>query len=436
MTTIRLPYDLAPADAVDYFTAKGLRPTFDWRDMWQAQHALDFTVAKLTDVDLLADVQASLTRALTEGQSYRQWADGIAPELRRRGWWGRQLRRDPVTGEDRSVQLGSARRLRIIHDANMRTAMAAGQWRRIEAIADRRPYLRYVSVQDARVRPEHAAWHGTILPWDHPWWRTHFPPNGWRCRCRVVQLSERDLDRRGWTVSDDPVVTTRDWTNRRTGSIEQVPTGIDPGWAYHVGQADRGAVLARQLLDRSVTLSPDIASRLVAPFLDRLLPAIEADFAAWLDDLDPARPLGTVRVVGLIGPAVLDWLSARGLAPHSAAVTVTDRMVADMRRGAEGTERLDLADITHLPAILARPRAVLWDQQPAADSGRPGLVFVFDPDDGDASSKIVVRVDVDEPASSAGDQRRGPLANAIRAGGTMDSRALRQDRYTVIAGQI
>ena len=43
--------------------------------------------------------------------------------------------------------------------------------------------LRYVAVLDARTRPEHRAWHGLILPIDHPLWDTHYPPNGWGCRC-------------------------------------------------------------------------------------------------------------------------------------------------------------------------------------------------------------------------------------------------------------
>jgi uncharacterized protein with gpF-like domain len=32
---------------------------------------------------------------------------------------------------------------------------------------------------DGRTRPMHAAWHNTVLPFDHPFWKTHYPPNGW-----------------------------------------------------------------------------------------------------------------------------------------------------------------------------------------------------------------------------------------------------------------
>jgi hypothetical protein len=45
------------------------------------------------------------------------------------------------------------------------------------------------------------------------------------------------MERRGLQVSADPIITTREWTNRRTGEVMDVPTGIDPGWDYNPGKA-------------------------------------------------------------------------------------------------------------------------------------------------------------------------------------------------------
>lgn len=36
--------------------------------------------------------------------------------------------------------------------------------------------------------PEHAALHGVTLPIDDPFWEQFTPPNGWNCRCSVVQV--------------------------------------------------------------------------------------------------------------------------------------------------------------------------------------------------------------------------------------------------------
>ncbi|MDO5608269.1 MAG: phage minor head protein [Capnocytophaga sp.] len=45
------------------------------------------------------------------------------------------------------------------------------------------PNLRYKTINDQRVREKHKAWDGIVLPVEHPFWKTHLPPNDWGCRC-------------------------------------------------------------------------------------------------------------------------------------------------------------------------------------------------------------------------------------------------------------
>ena len=170
--------DLPPEEAVAHFRAKGFHVGFDWRDTDASTHVRSFTVAKAMKLDILEDIQRAMDAAIAEGRTFEWFQDNLEPTLRKKGWWGRQRMVDPVTGEARIVQLGSPRRLRIIFDTNLRMAHAHGRWQGIERLKEQMPYLRYVSVRDARTRPEHARWHGTVLPVDHPFWRTHYPPNG------------------------------------------------------------------------------------------------------------------------------------------------------------------------------------------------------------------------------------------------------------------
>lgn len=114
--------------------------------------------------------------------------------LKEAGWWGDVKARTP-DGRD-VVTRFNPRRLKLIYETNTRMAYAAGRWERIQAAKGSHPYLRYVTRADERVRASHAQWHDVTLPVDHPWWKTHFPPNGWRCRCRVVVLTEREHQRR------------------------------------------------------------------------------------------------------------------------------------------------------------------------------------------------------------------------------------------------
>ena len=216
-------------------------------------HARSFTVAKAMEVDLLQEIRGQVDRAIAGGISFQDFEDDLEPFLVRRGWWGRQPLVDPLTGETRIVQLGSRHRLRTIFDTNLRASYGAGRWDRIQRVKEALPYLRYVAVLDDRTRDDHAAWHGTVLPVDHPFWRSHYPPNGWGCRCIVQQLGEEGLERYEYEVTDPPADAnrTRPWVNKRTGEVRQVPVGIDPGWDHNVGLAGR-AGLAGEALEQVI----------------------------------------------------------------------------------------------------------------------------------------------------------------------------------------
>lgn len=257
------PFGLPPREAVEAFERKGMRVSFDWRDMEREEHSRDFTVAKVASLDLLSDIRAAVDAAISEGITLREFERRLTPTLQERGWWGRQSMTDPLTGETREVQLGSPRRLRIIYDTNLRMAYAAGRWERIEEVAERRPWLRYVAVLDDRTRDQHRRWHDTVLRWDDPWWDQHAPPNGWNCRCAVQQLSDRDIARRGLVPSDAPSAPARAWVNRRTGETRQVPGGVDPGFDYNVGRANMDHLRATTT-DRLDGAAPDMAREAIA----------------------------------------------------------------------------------------------------------------------------------------------------------------------------
>ena len=236
-----------PAEAVRFFESKGYAVGFDWRDIWQQEHARAFTVAKATRLDVLQDIRREVDRAIREGTTLGDFQKRLTPTLQAKGWWGRKEAIDPLTGEVANVQLGSPRRLNTIFDTNVRASHAAGRWARIERTKEARPYLLYVAVLDDRTRPEHRAWHQIVRPVDDAFWSSFYPPNGWFCRCIVRQLSARDLERLDLSVSSDGDVAafmknTRRYRNKRTGQTEFVPKGISPGFNFNVGKAHMRAL--------------------------------------------------------------------------------------------------------------------------------------------------------------------------------------------------
>lgn len=64
---------------------------------------------------------------------------------------------------------------------------AAAQW---EGFMELGGKLEYHTIGDGRVREAHRVLNGTILPIDHPFWKTYYPPNGWNCRCYVRHRPE------------------------------------------------------------------------------------------------------------------------------------------------------------------------------------------------------------------------------------------------------
>ena len=67
------------------------------------------------------------------------------------------------------------------------SAQMAARWEEFAQDGDRYN-LQYRTAGDAKVRPEHADLNGVTLPMSDPFWKEFYPPNGWNCRCTVVQV--------------------------------------------------------------------------------------------------------------------------------------------------------------------------------------------------------------------------------------------------------
>lgn len=246
---------LEPAEAISYFRQKGYAISWNWQETLQEAHSRAFTVAKMADMDMLKTVRTALDEALSQGKTERWFINNLTPVLQKAGWWGDKL----AVGEDgqaQRIRLGSPERLRLIFRQNIQTAYNAGRFEEMVANNAGRPYWQYVAVMDSKTRPSHAALDGQVYRWDDAFWSSHYPPNGWNCRCRVRALSQRALDRRKLPVvsSEGKIATsTMDaGTDYRTGEITRIPvkgvrtTGrdgkpttvwTDPGFSYNAGAA-------------------------------------------------------------------------------------------------------------------------------------------------------------------------------------------------------
>lgn len=75
-------------------------------------------------------------------------------------------------------------------DTALSSGIGARNWKKIEAQKNALPFLEYHTVGDSRVRPTHAALDGITRKVGDSFWDTYYPPNGWECRCTVLQHAD------------------------------------------------------------------------------------------------------------------------------------------------------------------------------------------------------------------------------------------------------
>lgn len=250
MPDLKALFKLSPSIAIKYFRNKNNKLSWDWHEVWQSAHQKSFTVAKLVREDILQDIRDSLDKALAEGKTFQQFQKELKPTLQKKGWWGEQFVGDSQ-GNVEKVQMGSLSRLKTIYQTNMQTSYMAGRYKTQLDNADDRPYWQYVAVMDRRTRPEHAELNERTFRYDDPFWNSFYPPNGWRCRCRVRALTKDDLNGAEPDNSDGCLSEEMELVSKKSGEMKPVTVYTDPltghkikpdvGWSYNPGK-DNGLI--------------------------------------------------------------------------------------------------------------------------------------------------------------------------------------------------
>lgn len=210
-------------EQVNFFRQKENRPTQWWDDILNAEHDRAFIVAGAAKADLLNDLRGAVDKAIAEGKSiqwFRQNFDDIVTKNGWQGWTGS----DTLEGRDW--------RTRVIYSTNMRASYAAGRYAQLTDpdLLKNRPFWKYIhSDLVAHPRPLHQSWNGMVLRYDDPFWQTHYPPNGFGCRCRIKAVTSSEY--KGHPAPDDGTYTKID----RRGVAHELPNGVDYGWGYAPG---------------------------------------------------------------------------------------------------------------------------------------------------------------------------------------------------------
>lgn len=173
-------------EAVRAFRARVPMLDDDFYDLVESARSKAFTVAAVTQLDIVHDVWRALDKAIADGTSFEDFKREVGAKLTSE--WGRE---NPA-------------RLETIFRTNVQAAYGAGRVTQLRspAVLKRRPFWRFSAILDARTSPICSPLAGLVLPADDPFWNTHQPPLHFNCRSTLIALTRGQAEDFG--VDDPP----------------------------------------------------------------------------------------------------------------------------------------------------------------------------------------------------------------------------------------
>ncbi|GEM_PF-3380929 len=170
---LQLRFDVPPEEAIDYFKRKRVIKAKTFYDIQDEARAAAFTVSGIYKEDVLESFRQEIEDALTKGTSQQKIIKNFKNILSGAG----------------HKELGDWH-LENVFRTNMQMAYGVGRRRQMEEVSDLLPFWQYSAVNDDRTRPTHRALDGIVLPANHEFWNTHYPPWDFSCRCNVISLPD------------------------------------------------------------------------------------------------------------------------------------------------------------------------------------------------------------------------------------------------------
>lgn len=173
--------------AAEFLSSKEAVPMEVYRQLQKQARDRAFSVSRYTEAEVLNQFLRELVDAIEDGKTGAEFRTSMNDFMERNGY-----------------DAASPWHLDVIFRTNLQTAYNAGHYLSMQTAKKLRPYWQYKTAGDGHVRESHAAMQDRVYAADDPIWDVWYPPNGFRCRCTVVSLSERQVEERGLTVSDRP----------------------------------------------------------------------------------------------------------------------------------------------------------------------------------------------------------------------------------------
>lgn len=401
-----------PQDAIRYLEQKFPKASWAYTDLLDNAHDRAFVVAKMVDVDLATTVQRSIIDAMKTGQGYKAWAKDIDKVLAKSGWYDGQINVD-AQGNAKKVVTGGQHRLETIYRTNVAAAYEAGRQQVIFNDRDDDPfgYVMYSAIMDNRTRPTHKALHGKVMEKSDPAWSSISPPNGYNCRCTIVELTQGQIDRYGYKVSKSE--------GKLSTQVVELPNGkeaqrtlfeLDNGAVFKtdVGFNHAPKILPMQtLFDKAILAEPKFASRVVSQALaqPRIKTQVNQEVKTWVQGVDAKYAKGEFRHVGVIPSVFIEALaSEKNFELQTAVITLHDRISLHHLAREHKTHSQDWVE--NIVENLTGKYALYWDNK------KNYPVFIFDVPN--SKYRLVMRLNENIKGHNVFNEKQKFTGNVIR----------------------
>nr|WP_313059960.1 phage minor head protein [Moraxella sp. CTOTU49097] len=401
-----------PQDAIRYLEQKFPKASWAYTDLLDNAHDRAFVVAKMVDVDLATTVQRSIIDAMQEGKGYKAWAKDIDKVLAKSGWYDGQINVD-AQGNAKKVVTGGQHRLETIYRTNVAAAYEAGRQQVIFNDRDDDPfgYVMYSAIMDNRTRPTHKALHGKVMEKSDPAWSSISPPNGYNCRCTIVELTQGQIDRYGYKVSKSE--------GKLSTQVVELPNGkeaqrtlfeLDNGAVFKtdVGFNHAPKILPMQtLFDKAILAEPKFASRVVSQALaqPRIKTQVNQEVKTWVQGVDAKYAKGEFRHVGVIPSVFIEALaSEKNFELQTAVITLHDRI--SLHHLARGHKTHSQDWVENIVENLTGKYALYWDNK------KNYPVFIFDVPN--SKYRLVMRLNENIKGHNVFNEKQKFTGNVIR----------------------
>lgn len=334
--------EITPQKAIEYWQSKSIVSASEFDTLSDIEKLRAFTASNIEEIRELQKIYDVIDESISKGISLKKAKENILSQV-------------PI----------SEMQAETILRTNIFSAYSAGRYSDVQASKKTRPYLRYSAVEDERTRPSHLAIHGKIYPVDDPFWSVNFPPNGYNCRCDVISLSERQVQKSGLKVE-----TTPQGKN---------PFALSKAFSHHPQELYKpvldkyNPILRQKYIENVVEYTNSdmvqVAKLLNQEDLELAESIIKAqgyknieEYKQFIDDvLKQKQSTGKTVFIGNLPAKVIRFLKKMGIEPALALTVLSDERLLHMTRDFKENKgaTLTLDEIKSIP-IKLKEKDTLW----------------------------------------------------------------------------